>query len=100
MNSGWLLKSSTLWWALAISGVSSMAILLISPDGILSLRRREAELLAYRQDLAIKAARNRELGEEVRRLSAKDPELLEALARRQGFAKPGETIYTFRERKN
>ena len=100
MNSGFLLKSSTLWWALVISGVSSLTILLISPDGILSLHKREAELLAYRQDLVTKAARNRELGEEVRRLAAKDPELLEALARRQGFAKPGETIYTFRERKN
>ena len=44
-----------------------------------------------------KRARNVELAEEVRRLSTKDPELLEALARRQGFARPGETIYTFRD---
>lgn len=100
MNAGWLLKSSTLWWALGLSCVSSLAILLVSPDGVMNLRKREAELIAFRQDLATKAQRNRELTEEVKRLSAKDPELLEALARRQGFAKPGETIYTFRERKN
>lgn len=100
MNSGWLLKSSTLWGALGISALSSVAILVVSPDGILSLRKREGELAIYRQDLADKAQRNRELAEEVRRLTAKDPELLEALARRQGFAKPGETIYTFRDKKN
>ena len=41
---------------------------------------------------------NLELGEEVQRLAAKDPELYEALARQQGLARPGETIYTFRER--
>jgi len=40
---------------------------------------------------------NRSLAEEVRRLAARDPELYEALARRQGLARPGETIYTFRE---
>jgi len=100
MNSGWLLKSSTLWWALGLSCASSVAILFFSPDGIMNLRKREAELIAFRQDLAAKAQRNQELTEEVKRLAARDPELLEALARRQGFAKPGETIYTFRERKN
>ncbi|MBP1628746.1 MAG: Septum formation initiator [Holophagaceae bacterium] len=100
MNAGWLLKSSTLWWALGISGASSCAILVVSPDGIMSLSRRESELAAYRQNLAVKVQRNRELTEEVKRLAAKDPELFEALARRQGFAKPGETVYTFRERKN
>ena len=40
---------------------------------------------------------NLELAQEVRRLAAKDPELYEALARQQGLARPGETIYTFRE---
>jgi cell division protein FtsB len=40
---------------------------------------------------------NLELAQEVKRLAAKDPELYEALARQQGLAKPGETIYTFRE---
>nr|WP_320132965.1 septum formation initiator family protein [uncultured Holophaga sp.] len=99
MNSGWLLKSSTLWGALAISAVSSVAILTISPDGIFNLRQQENEIQSFRQELAAKAQRNRELAEEVRRLSARDPELLEALARRQGFAKPGETIYTFRDHK-
>ena len=42
--------------------------------------------------------RNRELLEEVQRLAAKDPELMEALARRQGYARKGETVYTFRNR--
>jgi cell division protein FtsB len=40
--------------------------------------------------------RNRELLDEVQRLAAKDPELMEALARRQGYARKGETVYTFR----
>ena len=35
---------------------------------------------------------------EVQRLAAKDPELMEALARRQGYARKGETVYTFRNR--
>jgi cell division protein FtsB len=98
MNSAWLLKSSTLWTALGVSTVSSLAILFLSPDGIVDLRNRQAELRGFKEDLTQKARQNRELAEEVRRLAARDPELLEALARRQGFARPGETIYTFRER--
>jgi len=30
-------------------------------------------------------------------LAAQDPELMESLARRQGYARPGETVYTFRK---
>jgi len=97
MNSAWLLKSSTLWTALGLSAASSLAILFLSPVGILDLRQSQAELRSTKEDLTQKARQNRELAEEVRRLAARDPELFEALARRQGFAKPGETIYTFRD---
>jgi cell division protein FtsB len=97
MNSAWLLKSSTLWGALAFSCVATTFILLFSPDGLPSLRKRESELRDYLVELRQKNQQNRELALEVRRLATKDPELLEALARRQGYARPGETIYTFRE---
>lgn len=98
MNAAWLLRSSTLWGALGFSGLASLIILVFSPDGIPSLNKRQAELHRVRVDLLQKQQRNRELLEEVRKLAAKDPELLEALARRQGYARPGETIYTFRDR--
>jgi len=98
VNAAWLLRSRTLWTALAVSAVASSGILLLAPDGLPALRKREGELRAYKEDLLQKARRNRELAEEVRRLAAKDPELFEALARRQGYARPGETVYSFRER--
>lgn len=98
MNAAWLLRSKTLWSALGISAVASSGILLLAPDGLPALRKRQGELRVYKEDLLQKAKRNRELAEEVRRLAAKDPELFEALARRQGFARPGETVYSFRER--
>jgi len=97
MTTAWLLKSSTLWAVLVISGLTSGAILLLSPDGVPSLRKREAELAAQLVQLQKMRRSNLELSQEVRRLAAKDPELYEALARQQGLAKPGETIYTFRE---
>lgn len=99
MNAGWLLRSRTLGWALGASSLLSAAILAFAPDGLPELRRREAELRAYEAEVRQKAARNRELAEEVQRLAARDPELFEALARRQGFARPGETVYTFREKR-
>lgn len=98
MNAAWLLKSSTLWGALGFSFLASLSILLLSEDGLPAQRRRQTELQRIRLDLLQKQQRNRELLEEVRKLAAKDPELLEALARRQGYARPGETIYTFRDR--
>jgi cell division protein FtsB len=98
MNANWLLKSSTLWGALGASGVLSVAALLFSDGGLPELHKREAELAAARTRLIELNRRNRELLEEVQRLAAKDPELMEALARRQGYAKPGETVYTFRNR--
>lgn len=99
MNPGWLLRSRTLWWALGLSGLASAAILALAPDGLMDLRKREAELRAFEAELRQKEERNRALAEEVRRLAARDPELFEALARRQGFARPGETVYTFREKR-
>jgi cell division protein FtsB len=97
MNTAWLLKSSTLWAVLALSGLVSACILLLSPDGLPSLRRRQAEMAEQAVMLQKTRHANRSLAEEVRRLAARDPELYEALARRQGLARPGETIYTFRE---
>jgi cell division protein FtsB len=98
MNTSLLLKSSTLWGVLVFSGLGSAGILLFSPDGVTSLHKRQAELLEQQRQLVRMRKANLELSEEVKRLAAKDPELYEALARQQGLARPGETIYTFRER--
>lgn len=98
MNASWLLKSSTLWGALVISGLSSLMILAFSEDGFPSLRKRQLELGEQKRTLLRVHRQNLDLAEEVRKLAAKDPELYEALARRQGMARPGETVYTFRER--
>lgn len=95
MNANWLLKSSTLWGALGLSGFLSLMAMLFSEGGLPELRKREAELATARTRLLELNRRNRELLEEVQRLAAKDPELMEALARRQGYARPGETVYTF-----
>ncbi len=97
MTTAWLLKSGTLWAVLVLSGLASTCILLLSPDGLPSLRKRQAEMLDQQVQLQRMRRANLDLGQEVRRLAAKDPELYEALARQQGLAKPGETIYTFRE---
>ncbi|MCE1229406.1 MAG: septum formation initiator family protein [Firmicutes bacterium] len=99
MNAAWLLRSRTLWAALGVSSLLSTAILFLSPDGLPALRKRRAELVSQKEELLKKARQNRELAEQVRLLSAKDPELFEALARRQGYARPGETVYSFRERR-
>ena len=98
MNTSWLLKSSTLWGVLVLSGVSSAGILLFSPDGVPSLRKRQAELQDQERQLLKMHRANLELNDEVRRLAARDPELYEALARQQGLARPGETVYTFHDR--
>lgn len=98
MNAHWLLKSSTLWGVLGASGLLSLMALLFSEGGLPELRKREAELKGARNRLVDLNRHNRELLEEVQRLAAKDPELMEALARRQGYARPGETVYTFRNR--
>jgi cell division protein FtsB len=76
----------------------STGILLLSPEGLPSIHKRQAELLNHQRQLLKVKRSNQELAEEVKRLAAKDPELYEALARQQGLARPGETVYTFRER--
>ena len=76
----------------------STALLFLSPSGLPSLSKQRKELRDCQMELLQKHQRNRELLEEVHRLSAKDPELFEALARRQGYARPGETVFTFRDR--
>ena len=96
MNANWLLKSSTLWGVLGASGLLSLMAMLFSQGGLPELNKREAELSAARTRLVELGRRNRELLDEVQRLAAKDPELMEALARRQGYARKGETVYTFR----
>ena len=98
MTTAWLLRSSTLWGVLILSGVGSAGILLLSPDGVPNLRKRQAELVEQEIQLLKMHRANAELNEEVHRLAARDPELYEALARQQGLARPGETVYTFRER--
>ncbi|WP_243317958.1 FtsB family cell division protein [Geothrix paludis] len=98
MNANWLLKSSTLWGVFGASAFLSLMALLFSQGGLPELRKQEAELAATRTRLLELNKRNRELLEEVQRLAAKDPELMEALARRQGYARPGETVYTFGNR--
>ena len=75
-----------------------MLALLFSQGGLPDLQKRETELTAAKARLVQLNHRNRELLEEVQRLAAKDPELMEALARRQGYARKGETVYTFRNR--
>jgi cell division protein FtsB len=96
MNASWLLKSSTLWGVLGASGLLSLLAMLFSQGGLPELRKREAELRSAHARLVELNHRNRELLDEVQRLAAKDPELMEALARRQGYARKGETVYTFR----
>lgn len=96
MNANGLLKSSTLWGVLGASGFLSLMAMLFSQGGLPELHKREAELSAARSRLLELNRRNRALLEEVHRLAAQDPELMEALARRQGYARKGETVYTFR----
>ncbi|HJW09221.1 MAG TPA: septum formation initiator family protein [Holophagaceae bacterium] len=91
-----LLESRTIWGALGLSALLSTAILLLSPSGLPALNKQEAELREARAHLLELNKRNHELYLEVLRLSKQDPELMEALARRQGYARPGETVYTFR----
>jgi cell division protein FtsB len=97
MGAAWLLKSSTLWAALVLSGLASTAILLLSPDGLPSLAKRQGDIAEQVYQLQRMRRSNLDLADEVHRLATRDPELYEALARQQGLARPGETIYTFRE---
>ncbi len=98
MNLNWLLRSRTVWWSLGLSALASLMLLWLSPDGIPEMRRRQQELTEAKRSLLDLSRTNRDLYGEVHKLAQRDPELMEALARRQGFARPGETIYTFKDR--
>jgi len=96
MNTNSLLESRIIMTVLGISGFLSVAILW-SPYGLPALHKREQEFLKQQQMLMDLNRKNRELAMEVRRLLEKDPELMESLARQRGYARPGETVYTFRD---
>jgi len=70
MTAAWLLKSSTLWRLLVISGLASACILLLSPDGVPSLRKRQTEMAEQLVQLQKMRRSNLELSQEVRRLAA------------------------------
>lgn len=97
MNINRLLESRTLWIALALSGCMSAVILWLAPGGLRDLGRQESELRDAQIKLRVLNRNNHDLYDEVRRLAAQDPELMETLARRQGYARPGETVYIFRK---
>jgi cell division protein FtsB len=97
MNINRLLESRTLWIALGLSGLMSAGILWLAPGGLRDLGRRQVELREAQIKLRTLNQNNHELYDEVRRLAAQDPELMETLARRQGYARPGETVYLFRK---
>ena len=96
MNTTSLLESRVIMAVLGISGFLSVAILW-SPYGLPALHKREQEFLKQQQMLVDLNRKNRELAMEVKRLLDKDPELMESLARQRGYARPGETVYTFRD---
>ena len=97
MNVNRLLESRMLWAALGLSALMSALILLFAPGGLRDLGRQEAELQSAQMKLRELNRGNHDLYDEVRRLASQDPELMESLARRQGYARPGETVYTFRK---
>jgi cell division protein FtsB len=96
MNANALLGSRIIMAVLGISGFLSVLVLW-SPYGLPALHKREQEFLKQKQMLMDLNRKNRELAVEVKRLIDKDPELMESLARQRGYAKPGETVYTFRD---
>jgi cell division protein FtsB len=95
MNLAWLLKSSTIWMALMVSSAVTASVLLFSGGGLPSLRKRQAELISHKTSLYSLSKHNRAIETELRRLGDKDPELMEALVRRLGYDRPGETVYVF-----
>jgi cell division protein FtsB len=95
MNLAWLLKSKTIWMALALSTSVTAFILLLTPGGLPTLRKRQTELFSHKLNLYGISKQNKALFDEVRRLSEKDPDLMEALVRRLGYDRPGEVVYVF-----
>ena len=96
MNTNSLLESRVIMTVLGISGFLSVVILW-SPYGLPALHKREQEFSKQQQLLLDLNRKNNEIALEVKRLLEKDPELMESLARQRGYAKPGETVYTFRD---
>ncbi|MBL0312280.1 MAG: septum formation initiator family protein [Holophagaceae bacterium] len=96
MNTNTLLESRVIMAVLGISGFLSVVILW-SPYGLPALHKREQEFMNQQQKLMDLNRKNHEIALEVKRLLEKDPELMESLARQRGYAKPGETVYTFRD---
>ncbi len=97
MNINRLLESRILWASLGISALLSSGILWLAPGGLRDLEHQQAELRNAQIKLQELNRNNHEIYDEVRRLAAQDSELMESLARRQGYARPGETVYTFRK---
>jgi hypothetical protein len=95
MNLVWLLKSSTIWIALLLSGAVTASILLFTPGGMPLLRKRQNELITYKHNLYAISKQNRFLSSEIRRLSNQDGELMESLVRRLGYDRSGEVVYVF-----
>ena len=96
MNTNSLLESRVIMAVLGISAFLSVVILW-SPYGLPALHKREQEFVKQQQMLMDLNRKNRGLSLEVKRLLDKDPELMESLARQRGYARPGETVYTFRD---
>lgn len=96
MNTNALLESRVIMTVLGISGFLSVVILW-SPYGLPALHKRQQEFSRQEQLLLDLNRKNHEIALEVKRLLEKDPELMESLARQRGYARPGETIYTFRD---
>jgi cell division protein FtsB len=95
MNLAWLLKPKTIWVALTLSVSATAFVLLLTPGGLPSLGKRKTELLSHKLNLLGISKQNKALFDEVRRLSEKDPDLMEALVRRLGYDRPGEVVYVF-----
>ena len=96
MNTNSLLESRVIMTVLGISGFLSVVILW-SPYGLPALHKRQQEFSRQQQLLLDLNRKNHEIALEVKRLLEKDPELMESLARQRGYARPGETVYTFRD---
>jgi hypothetical protein len=95
MNLAWLLSPKTIWIALSLSICSTASILLFAPGGLPSLGKRRTELFSHKLNLLGVSKQNKALFDEVRRLSEKDPDLMESLVRRLGYDRPGEVVYVF-----
>jgi len=65
MNLAWLLKSSTIWMALMLSGAVTASVLLFSGGGLPSLRKRQAELISHKTSLYSLSKHNRAIETEL-----------------------------------